>query len=69
MAENVVAKLKDLLALAEAGEVTHLAYHYDAHGKEMWGFLNVSEHGQLVIPARLSALAIENRENDEGEGD
>jgi hypothetical protein len=64
MADNVVAKLTEMLEAARAGKLEHLAYHYEVDGVSSWGFMNVSERGQLLIPARLAALAVKEEQTD-----
>ncbi|MEM7213736.1 MAG: hypothetical protein AAF479_17955 [Pseudomonadota bacterium] len=57
--QTTVELLESLLAFAKEGKLGHFAYHYEVDGTSNWGFQNVTDHGQLVISARLAALAIE----------
>lgn len=68
MADNVVEKLTEMLDLAKAGRLTNLAYHYEIDGTSKYGFLNLTGHGQLVVSARLSALAIDDCGGESGKG-
>lgn len=62
MKDEIIEKLTEMLEAAKSSRLTHLAYHYDNGTENCWGFIAVNDHGQLLIPARLAALAVEKRD-------
>lgn len=60
--KDLIEKLETMIALARTGDLETLAYHYKTGPTERWGFIGLSEVGQLVAGAKLCALATQEPE-------